>query len=120
MRLLLDEMFPPAVARALRERGHDVVAVKERPELTALSDPELFEIAQREERVIVTENVVDFMPLDGRCRVAGRDHHGLVFILKESLPRKRSQFIGTMVRKLEAWLHTQPRKLDQRSVIAWP
>lgn len=31
IQLLLDEMFPPIVAEALRERGHKVLALVERP-----------------------------------------------------------------------------------------
>jgi hypothetical protein len=37
-RLALDEMFSPAMAHALREPGHDVMAVAERPDLRALTD----------------------------------------------------------------------------------
>lgn len=43
--LILDEMFPSALAAALILEGHDVVAVCERQELRALSDSELFEWA---------------------------------------------------------------------------
>jgi len=32
LKLLLDEMFSPAIAADLRGRGHEVVAIKERPE----------------------------------------------------------------------------------------
>ncbi len=68
MRLLLDEMFPPAVARALREQGHDVVAVLEVTDLVGASDVELFSWAQQERRAIVTENVADFLALERDAR----------------------------------------------------
>ncbi len=55
MKVLLDEMFSPDVARALRERGHNAVAVIERPHLVALDDVELFAAAQNEQRGVVTE-----------------------------------------------------------------
>lgn len=48
VRLLLDGTFPPAVARALRERGYDVVAVLEVEELVAADDAVVFWWAQRE------------------------------------------------------------------------
>jgi uncharacterized protein with PIN domain len=63
LKLLLDEMLSPAIARALRERGHDVEAVKEHPDWEALSDPELVSLAVSERRATVTNNLRD----SGRC-----------------------------------------------------
>ncbi len=42
MKLLLDEMWSPAIAAALRERGHDVVAVAERSDLRGKPDDVIF------------------------------------------------------------------------------
>ena len=56
---MLDEMHAPAIAAALRERGHDVVAVAERLDLRAMTDEELFAWAGHESRRLVTENVED-------------------------------------------------------------
>lgn len=39
---MLDEMFSPAIAAALRELGHDVVAVAERVDLRSMTDDGLF------------------------------------------------------------------------------
>jgi predicted nuclease of predicted toxin-antitoxin system len=41
VRLLLDEMLSPQIARNLRERGHDVMAIKERAEWVSLHDDEV-------------------------------------------------------------------------------
>jgi hypothetical protein len=41
-RLALDEMFSLAIAAALREFGHDVVAVAERVDLRSMTDDDLF------------------------------------------------------------------------------
>ena len=54
MRLLLDEMWPPFAADALRRRGHDVVAVAARGELRAKFDDVVWAAALREGRAIVT------------------------------------------------------------------
>ena len=63
MRLLLDEMYPSALAEQLRNNGHDVSAITERPELRSLSDADVFATAQHERRAVVTENIADFVPL---------------------------------------------------------
>ncbi len=119
MKLLLDEMYPPDVARALREHGHDAIAVVERPELVALGDRELFEVAQLDGRVIVTENVADFASIDARYRDDGKDHCGLMFMLKDGMPRKRAQFVGAMIRRLDAWL-VEHASWASPGFVAWP
>ncbi len=68
--LLLDEHFAPDLARRLRERGHDVVAVLE-TSMTALPDDEIFAAAAAQGRRIVTENVADFRPLLVRALANG-------------------------------------------------
>ena len=45
MRLLLDEMLSPAIARELRAQGHDVQAIKEHPEWHAYDDPQVVDLA---------------------------------------------------------------------------
>ena len=46
-RLLLDEMFSPAIAAALRDLGQDVIAVAERGELRAMSDDDVLYTSSR-------------------------------------------------------------------------
>ena len=62
MRLLLDELFPAAVAQQLRTRGHDVVSIHDPVyrRLEGAPDAEVFATAVAEERVVVTENVPRF------------------------------------------------------------
>lgn len=74
MRLLLDEMYPAALADQLRNRGHDVSAVTERREFRSLPDADLFAVAQQERRALVTENIADFIPI-----VVGADERGVAF-----------------------------------------
>ena len=65
MRLLLDEMYASAVAVELRARGHDVLSVHEAdPVLGGASDAKVLSAAVSAERVLVTENVRDFRPLE--------------------------------------------------------
>ncbi len=87
MELLLDEMYPARLARALRERGVDATGVDERDALRGLSDEELLVIAAREERAVVSENVSDFMRLYGEWADARRDHSGIVIALSSRFSR---------------------------------
>ena len=47
-------MLSPAIARELRERGHDVLATAGHPGWVALSDPEVMTLARTERRAVLT------------------------------------------------------------------
>ncbi len=87
MKLLLDEMYPARLARALRERGADVEGVDERGPLRGLADEELLVVAAREGRALVGENVADFMRLYGEWGAAGRRHAGIAIALSSRFSR---------------------------------
>lgn len=70
MRLLLDEQISGKVAERLRDRGHHVTAATDDPSRRGLSDPDLFEMAQQQDRVLVTYNRVDFEPIIRARRTA--------------------------------------------------
>jgi len=113
LRLLLDEMYPAAVAEQLRARGHDVSAVTERPELRSLPDPELFAIAGDERRAVVTENVADFAVVVADADLRGVAHFGVVFVDPMKYPRGRRSTIGRLVKQLDVLLADHPG--DRRS-----
>jgi hypothetical protein len=96
-------MHAPALAAALRELGHDVVAVAERSDLRALSDAELFAWAVAESRCIVAENVKDFRRLLLRADESGQPSPGLLFTSSRAFPRSRRN-PGPLIRALDAWL----------------
>ena len=100
LRLLLDEHYSAATAQALRRLGHDAVVVVERPELTGLSDRALLAAATAERRMLVTNNVRDFVPLGREFVAAGDDLCGLVFTDDRRLPRSR-EGIGALVAALD-------------------
>ena len=52
MRIRADENVPGPVIQALRDRGHDVVAVKET--MRGVSDPVILDHAKAEARLVVT------------------------------------------------------------------
>ena len=81
-RLLLDEMYPPALAAMLRAQGHDVAAVAGMPELAGSPDEAVLNAASSSGRCLVTENVRDFAVLARYTR-----HGGLLFVNAERWPR---------------------------------
>jgi len=85
-RLLLDEMFSPAIAVELRERGHDVIAVADRPDLRARSDEEIFAWASADRRWLLTENVKDCRPIMLRALLGGPPGFGLLFTSSRAFP----------------------------------
>lgn len=80
MRFLLDEQISGKVADRLRRQGLDVVAVTADPALRGLSDPDLFDVAQRQQRTVVTYNRPDFDAIVRDYAANGQDHHGLVIV----------------------------------------
>ena len=105
MRLLLDEMIFPAIARELRNDGHDVDAIKrDRPELQSLLDAEIVRRMAVEGRGIVTNDIADFAPLHERLVAAGEEHYGMVFTTDATLPRNKASVL--------LWVKTLAEVLD--------
>lgn len=52
LRILANENFPGPLIHELRQRGHDVVSVKE--SMRGATDRQVLERAQREERLVIT------------------------------------------------------------------
>lgn len=118
MRLLLDEHYSPAIARQLRERGHDVIALVERPELVAMADDRLLEIMALEGRALLTENAVDFLPLAHQAALEGRSHAGILFSSARRMPRSAGT-IGLFVRALDAFLAEHPEDDACHDQLHW-
>ena len=114
MKLLLDEMYPQALAEQLRMRGHDVVSVHE-PEhrrLEAAPDEAVFAAALAEDRVLVTENVPDFRRLEADALARGEPHPFFVFTSNRQFPRGEPGTLGRLVDALDSLL-SQPPPLGQ-------
>ncbi len=111
VRLVLDEMFSPAIARELRELGHDVIAVADRPDLRSKSDEEIFAWASAEKRWLLTENVKDFRPIMLRALQTGPPGCGLLFTSRRAFPRSRKN-PGPLIMALHAWLSGRRRPLS--------
>lgn len=56
MRFLLDAQLPVRLARALTHAGHDVVHTSDLPRGNASTDGQVCEVADQQERVVVTKD----------------------------------------------------------------
>lgn len=103
VRLLLDEMFPRAMADQLNAKGHDVRAVVADPEFAGLPDEDVLVGATEAGRALVTANIRDFMPIDARYRAASRSHAGLVLVSSKTFPQSGG-FVIAVTGALDALL----------------
>lgn len=106
MKPLLDEMISWRIAAELRNRGHDVVAIKrDRPALESPVDPTVLAAAASEQRAVVTNNVRDYRAAHERMRGRGEDHYGVIYTHDDTLPRNKAAFplwVATLGAFLEA------------------
>jgi hypothetical protein len=107
IQLLLDEMFSPMIAEALRTQGHRVVALVERPEMRVMPDEEVFAWAAAQRCWLLTESVKDFQPIKLRALQANASLAGLLFTSSRTFPRSRQQ-VAPLVDALNAWLAKGP------------
>ncbi len=84
MRIKLDENLPLQIVSELEALGHDVRAAQEEG-LSGCIDREIWEVAQREERFLITQDL-DFS--DARHFAPGT-HHGILLVRLRS-PRRLS------------------------------
>jgi hypothetical protein len=111
--VILDEMYPPALAQRLRAEGHNVVAVLDvEVGLASKSDEDVLTWAARNNRCVVTENVSDF----ARLAQQGFAHCGLVFVSSRRFPRA-----GSGLRRLGGALDAllASKRLPGRDGIVW-
>jgi hypothetical protein len=104
-RLLLDEMFPKAMADQLNAKGHDVRAVVADVNFFGLPDEEILIGATEAGRALVTANIKDFMPIDARYRATSRAHAGLIMVSTKTFPQSRG-YVTAVASALDALLGT--------------
>lgn len=119
MKLLLDEMHDPSVAALLRDRGHDVVAVKERSDLIGLPDEDLLRAATAGGRTVVTENVKDFAVLHRRITAERQRHAGLVFTHPRRFFRGGQNHVRELADALAVFLGEQGSTLSDAESFVW-
>ena len=97
-------MWSPVVARQLRARGHDVVAVTEREDLRTKSDAVILAAALEENRIVVTEDADDYRDLALIEAREGRAYPAFIVTSNVRWPRGRRRTFGRLVRSLDALL----------------
>jgi hypothetical protein len=89
VKLLLDEMYPPALAEALRADGIETITLADL-QLRGSRDPEVFAAAIAGGYVLLTENVGDFTRIAAEHSTSGAHHHGLLIALSSRFSRRPS------------------------------
>jgi predicted nuclease of predicted toxin-antitoxin system len=108
LRLLLDEMISPRIARKLRKRGFDVQAIKgDRPDLETVADLEIVRRMATERRAVVTNDIIDFQLIHNQLATVGEAHSGVVFTFDDTMPRNKAS-VSLWVRTLSELLKTHP------------
>lgn len=109
MKLLLDEMISPKIARELRSRGDfDVQAIKgDRPDLEAVADREIVRRIAAESRTLMTNDVLDFQLIHNQMLAASEEHYGLIFTSDSTMSRSKAS-IPLWVKALTELLKANP------------
>jgi hypothetical protein len=106
VKALLDEQLSPLIARVLRERGLDVVSAAEHSDLVEAPDRDVIDMATREQRAVITNDIKDFRPLAAERLVDGRGHAGLI-LLPASRSRRRDD-TGRLADAIETVMRAHP------------
>ena len=100
MKILVDEMYPAAVADALQAAGIEAATVRDM-RLAGESDPEVVGAAIVGGYSVLTENVGDFARIAAEHSIAGGHHDGVLIALSSRFSR-RPAGIGPLVAAIEA------------------
>ena len=114
MRFFVDENLSPTLAAVCRDAGYDATSVRDRGMLNA-TDREVSTLCFEEERILVTNNAVDFLALAEHDRL----HPGLVFIPLGSGEEMRTSMRTaiTEIERLAAEAGSEPAALMINSVL---
>jgi hypothetical protein len=104
MKLLLDEMYSPAIAEQLRAWGHDVASVHDTGYRVLEGEPDdkVWAAAIGDDRALVSANVQDFRGLDAGALTRELPRPGLIFTTDRQFPRGDPATIGRLVTALSA------------------
>jgi hypothetical protein len=119
VRLLIDEMYPPAVAEQLRKAGHDAVSIHDDSNTRGMDDAAVCGLALSAGRAVVTENAADFLRILRDLVAAGEHAPTLVITSNRSFPRHPVSFIGQAVRALCAFCEAHQGGDAAAGAVCW-
>ena len=119
MKLLIDEMYPRAIAERLRQVGHDAVSVTEDADLVGLDDAAVCDLAVSSRRAVVTENAADFLRIVKHRAANGERVPTLVITSNRSFPRHSRSFLGRAVRALASFCNAHGEDDPQAGAVHW-
>lgn len=102
------------IGAAMRERGHDVLAVAEERDLDGASDEEILELASEQERILVTFDAADFPRICRDWTEAGKPHWGCAVVVGV-----RHHEFGAAVQALDAAFRARPDPEEWRDYLAF-
>lgn len=111
MKLLLDEMYPAALAEGLQAVGIDASTITA-VNLAGSADTKVLAWAVDRCYAVLTENVADFTRIAAQHSTAGGHHHGLLIALASRFSR-RPQGIAPLKAAVQA---IAGERLDDRIV----
>lgn len=117
VKLILDEMHAPGIAKSLTDESFDVIAVAAQTGLRGIPDEDLLSYATAQGRAVVTENVSDYMPLATQWAGGGKAHAGVIFTNPRRFSRATSAYPGNLIVALQEFLTSPP--ITGESWIWW-
>ena len=100
-RLYLDEDVTPLLARALRQRGYDVVSAIELGRI-GMSDEDHLSFAVSERRTLLTFNISDYAALYRKWRACGKHHFGII-ISQQFSKARFGELLRRVLQLLSVW-----------------
>jgi predicted nuclease of predicted toxin-antitoxin system len=115
LRWLIDEMLPATAAAELVALGHEALSVAEAG-LAGASDDVLYDLAVKENRVLVSENFADFATIVKERVARNEPCAPVVFVRKQDFPR-RGALAPRLAQHLHEWAVDNP---DPFPGVHWP
>ncbi len=109
IKLYLDEDITPLLARALRDRGYDVISALEIGNIE-LKDEDHLEYAVWEGRTLFTYNIRDFAKLHKKWQLKNKTHNGIIISYQFSI-NEFGELLRRILKLLYIW---SPEKIKNQ------